>query len=241
MLQPDAAGVAPPVPVSCHGVASPVALSGFAGTMMLQLTFATATGAVVAVAEGQGVDVGVATGVAVAVEVAVAVGVGVAVAIGVKLGVGVAVAVVTGAVVTGAVVAGAVVTGAVVTGAVVTGAVVTGAVVAGAVVTGAVVTGAVTVGVAVGKCRCLLLLLWACTAVAAADVDTAPPTEVAGAAEVLGEDVVQALARFAALLEALRLVPKCGAIRNAIPTASTTTRSPAIAARRARGRCSNCR
>src|SRR5450755_42586 len=174
MLQPDAAGVAPPVPVSCHGVASPVALSGFAGTMMLQLTFATATGAVVAVAVGPGV-------------------------------------------------------------------VVTGAVVAGAVVTGAVVTGAVTVGVAVGKCRCLLLLLWACTAVAAADVDTAPPTEVAGAAEVLGEDVVQALARFAALLEALRLVPKCGAIRNAIPTASTTTRSPAIAARRARGRCSNCR
>jgi hypothetical protein len=220
MLQPDAAGVAPPVPVSCHGVASPVALSGFAGTMMLQLTFATATGAVVAVAEGQGVDVGVAVGVAVAVEVAVAVGVGVTVVMAVMLGVGVAVAVVTGAVVTGAVVTGAVVTG--------------------AVVTGAVVTGAVTVGVAVGKCRCLLLL-GACTAAAAADVDTAPPTDVAGAAEVLGEDVVQALARFAALLEAVRLVPKWGAIRNAIPTASTTTKSPAIAARRARGRSSNCR
>jgi hypothetical protein len=222
MLQPDAAGVAPPVPVSCHGVASPVALSGFAGTMMLQLTFATATGAVVAVAEGQGVDVGVAVAVAVAVavEVAVAVGVGVTVVMAVMLGVGVAVAVVTGAVVTGAVVTGAVVTG--------------------AVVTGAVVTGAVTVGVAVGKCRCLLLL-GACTAAAAADVDTAPPTDVAGAAEVLGEDVVQALARFAALLEAVRLVPKWGAIRNAIPTASTTTKSPAIAARRARGRSSNCR
>ena len=49
MVHPDAAGVIPLAPVSCHGVASPAALSGFAGTMMSQLTFAAATGAVVAV------------------------------------------------------------------------------------------------------------------------------------------------------------------------------------------------
>jgi hypothetical protein len=68
MVQPDAAGVIPPVPVSCHGVASPAALSGFAGTMRLQLTLATATGVVA-------VTVGEAVGVTVGVTVAVAVGV----------------------------------------------------------------------------------------------------------------------------------------------------------------------
>src|ERR1035438_10294714 len=70
MVQPDAAGVVPPVPVSCHGVASPAALSGFAGTMRLQLTLATATATGVVA-----VTVGEAVGVTVGVTVAVAVGV----------------------------------------------------------------------------------------------------------------------------------------------------------------------
>ena len=38
IVQPDAAGVVPSGPVSWYGVARPFALSGFAGTMMLQLT-----------------------------------------------------------------------------------------------------------------------------------------------------------------------------------------------------------
>src|SRR5580698_8585913 len=42
MLQPDAAGDAPFGPVSWYGVARPRALSGFAGTMMSQLTLAAA-------------------------------------------------------------------------------------------------------------------------------------------------------------------------------------------------------
>lgn len=200
-------------------MASPAAVSGFAGTMMSQLTFAAATGAVVADAEGQGVDVGVAVvvGVAVAVEVAVALGVGVTVGMAVVVGVGVGVAVVAGAVVAGAVVAGAVVAGAVVAGAVV----------------GATVMVETGAG---GKCRWRLPL-----GDAAADVLAAPAMDVDGVAEAPGEDVVQALARFAALLEALSLLVKWGAIRNAIPTASTTTMSPATAARRRRGRSSNCR
>src|ERR1700678_1923798 len=39
---PDCAGVWPSVPVSWYGVARPRALSGFAGTMMSQLTLADA-------------------------------------------------------------------------------------------------------------------------------------------------------------------------------------------------------
>ena len=54
MVQPDAAGVIPPVPVSCYGVDRPVALSGLAGTMMSQYTLAAAAGAV-AVAVGAAV------------------------------------------------------------------------------------------------------------------------------------------------------------------------------------------
>src|SRR5260370_37572894 len=38
IVQPDAAGVIPFGPVSWYGVARPCALSGFAGTMMSQLT-----------------------------------------------------------------------------------------------------------------------------------------------------------------------------------------------------------
>jgi hypothetical protein len=90
MLQPDAAGVAPFGPVSCHGVASPAALSGSAGTMMLQFTLATAAGAVavaVALADADAVAHGVAVAVAVVVgatvAVAVVVGATVAVAVGV--------------------------------------------------------------------------------------------------------------------------------------------------------------
>jgi hypothetical protein len=64
---------------------------------------------------------------------------------------------------------------------------------------------------------------------------------VAEVAESVGEGVVHALSRFAALLEALSTVPMWGAIRTAIPTPSTTTMSPAIAASRARGRSSSCR
>ena len=54
IVQPDCAAVIPPVPVSWYGVARPVALSGFAGTMMSQLTFAAAVvaGAVLPEAEG---------------------------------------------------------------------------------------------------------------------------------------------------------------------------------------------
>jgi hypothetical protein len=40
MVQPDCAGVIPFGPVSWYGVASPFADSGFAGTMMSQLTLA---------------------------------------------------------------------------------------------------------------------------------------------------------------------------------------------------------
>ena|SRR3984885_14456182 len=78
MVQPDAAGVSPFGPVSCHGVESPVALSGSAGTMMSQLTLATAAGAVavgLADAEADAVEVGhgVAEAVTDAVGAAVAV------------------------------------------------------------------------------------------------------------------------------------------------------------------------
>ena len=93
-VQPDAAAVIPPGPVSWYGVARPGAVSGSAGTTMLQSALATATGAVaVALADadavadalvdavGQGaadpVVVGVAVTVGTAVAVADAVGVGV--------------------------------------------------------------------------------------------------------------------------------------------------------------------
>jgi len=104
MVQPDWAAVMPPVPVSWYGVARPGAESGLAGTMMLQLTLATAAGAeVVADAEGDGqavvlglaeavaVVVGVTVGAAVAVAVVVGVAetVGIAVEVGVTVGVGV--------------------------------------------------------------------------------------------------------------------------------------------------------
>ena len=54
MVQPDCAGVIPPVPVSWYGVARPVALSGFAGTMMSQLTLAAAVVAGVVLPEAEG-------------------------------------------------------------------------------------------------------------------------------------------------------------------------------------------
>ena len=49
IVQPDAAGVVPSGPVSWYGVARPCALSGFAGTMMSQLTLAAAAAAGAAV------------------------------------------------------------------------------------------------------------------------------------------------------------------------------------------------
>ena len=54
IVQPDCSGVIPPVPVSWYGVARPVALSGFAGTMMSQLTFAAVVVAGVVLLEAEG-------------------------------------------------------------------------------------------------------------------------------------------------------------------------------------------
>jgi hypothetical protein len=65
MVQPDAAGVIPSGPVSWYAVARPFAVSGWAGTMMSQLTFAVAAGgASLLVAEGVGVADGLADGLA---------------------------------------------------------------------------------------------------------------------------------------------------------------------------------
>jgi hypothetical protein len=88
MVQPDCAGVIPSGPVSRYGVARPFADSGFAGTMMSQLTLAAAVvvpvppslapplgaghGAPDAVPDAGLVGVGVAGAVAVAGTVAVA-------------------------------------------------------------------------------------------------------------------------------------------------------------------------
>jgi hypothetical protein len=54
MVQPDCAAVIPPGPVSWYGVASPWADSGFAGTMMSQLTLAAVVVAVLVVADAVG-------------------------------------------------------------------------------------------------------------------------------------------------------------------------------------------
>ena len=118
-MQPDCAGVIPSGPVSWYGSARPCADSGFAGTMMSQLTLAAATAAGLLL-------------------VAVALGHGVADA----EPVGAAVAAVVGAVVPEAAVVGAVVPEAAVVGAVVPEAAVVGAAVVGAVVPEAAVVGA---------------------------------------------------------------------------------------------------
>lgn len=91
MVQPDCAGLIPPGPVSWYGVASPCADSGFAGTMMSQLTLAVVAVAVlVAVVLGHGVADAELVGVAVADAVAEAVleadAVGVAVPEGAAVG-----------------------------------------------------------------------------------------------------------------------------------------------------------
>ena len=98
IVQPDCAGVMPAGPSSCHGVASPCALSGLAGTMMRQFTLAAAAAAV-AVAVGVAVVVGQIVGVADAVAAVVAAAVAVVVAAAVAAVVAAAVA---GAVATGA-------------------------------------------------------------------------------------------------------------------------------------------
>src|SRR5271166_70568 len=54
IMQPDAAGDVPSGPVSWYGVARPRALSGFAGTMMSQLTLAAAAAGADALAEALG-------------------------------------------------------------------------------------------------------------------------------------------------------------------------------------------
>lgn len=72
MVQPDWSALIPSEPVSWYGVASPWADSGFAGTIMSQLTLAAVVVAVlVDVALGHGVADAELVGVAVAVEVAV--------------------------------------------------------------------------------------------------------------------------------------------------------------------------
>src|SRR5580698_1936988 len=88
MVQPDWSGVIPPVPVSCHGVARPAALSGLAGTMMSQLTLSAAAGAV---ADAEGVGLVQALGLAEAVAVVDGVTVGAAVEVEVAEAVGAAV------------------------------------------------------------------------------------------------------------------------------------------------------
>jgi hypothetical protein len=75
MVQPDAAGVIPFGPVSWYGVARPCADSGFAGTMMLQLTLAAVVVVVVAVADGVALTLVPALAVGHGVVDAVAVGV----------------------------------------------------------------------------------------------------------------------------------------------------------------------
>ena len=87
MLQPDAAGVIPFGPVSCHGVARPCALSGLAGTMMLQFMLVVAAAAV---AVGLAVADAVVHGVAAAVAAVVAAVVAAAVAAAVEAAVGAA-------------------------------------------------------------------------------------------------------------------------------------------------------
>jgi hypothetical protein len=82
MVQPDCAGLIPFGPVSWYGVARPCADSGFAGTMMSQLTLAAVVVAVLVVADAVGHGaaelIGV-VGVVPVVAVAVAAVVGVAV------------------------------------------------------------------------------------------------------------------------------------------------------------------
>jgi hypothetical protein len=89
MVQPDCAAVIPPGPVSWYGVASPWADSGFAGTMMSQLTLAAVVVAVLVVADAVGHGaaeligvVGAVPVVAVAVAAVVAVAVPEAAAVG---------------------------------------------------------------------------------------------------------------------------------------------------------------
>jgi hypothetical protein len=61
MVQPDPAGLIPSGPVSWYAVARPCAVSGWAGTMMSQLTLAVAVvAATLLVAEGVGVADGLA-------------------------------------------------------------------------------------------------------------------------------------------------------------------------------------
>jgi hypothetical protein len=120
MVQPDAAGVIPFGPVSWYGVARPCADSGFAGTMMSQLTLAAAAAAVavlVADVVGHGVADAEVVGVVVVVPVAAVVAVAVpeAVAVGAVVAAAVLEAVTVGAVVAvAAVVAAAVLEAAVV-------------------------------------------------------------------------------------------------------------------------------
>jgi len=70
MVQPDCAADIPFGPVSWYAVASPAADSGFAGTMMSQLTLAAAVVVVPVVADAVGHGAAELTGTAVAVPVA---------------------------------------------------------------------------------------------------------------------------------------------------------------------------
>jgi hypothetical protein len=189
--------------------------------MMAQLTLATVVGVVgVAdgVADGQGVAGAVEAG-AVVVGVAVAVTVGVAdvVTVGVAVAAGDGDAVAVG--VAAALAAGAAAAGTAVPAA------------AGTAVPAAAGT---AVPVAAGTAVAL-----GADVMVGADVTVAVGAGEAVEAGAVAVGVVQPLARFAALPEVPSAVPECEAIRIAIPTPRAITMSPATAARRARGRCSN--
>jgi hypothetical protein len=100
MVQPDCAADIPFGPVSWYGVASPAADSGFAGTMMSQLTLAAVVVAVLVVADAVGHGAAELIGVVGAVPV-------VAVAVAAVVGVVVLEAAVVGAAVLEAAVVGA--------------------------------------------------------------------------------------------------------------------------------------
>jgi hypothetical protein len=226
MLQPDWAGVIPPVPVSWYGVARPCAVSGLAGTMMSQFTLAAAAGGV-ADAEGVGV-VQVALGLAEADAVVVGETVDVVVGVTVGVVVGVTVGVVVGVTVG------------------VTVATVDGVTV-GAAVEVAEVVGA---GVVLGGgewWRRRQRDCWAAVTAALVVADAVGAAEPAGTVEEdvagvvvpgVADDDTQA-APLAASLVVASFAPEFDEKSNPATTPSTATTVPTIAPRRARGRSSN--
>jgi hypothetical protein len=208
IVQPEAAGEAPSGPVSWYGVASPAALSGFAGTTISQSEFADSGGAVAA-ADGHGVVLADAAGAGATLGlVGDAAGVGAALElVADAAGAGVAVEAMPEAVEVGT----------------------AGPVVAG--VAGELLATPVGAGVADADGVPLSAVAMGATAATSDMAGLADPAAADAA------DAAQAPGRPAALLEALSTALMCGALRVAIPAASATVRSPIIGARRARGCC----